>query len=363
MAQQGFDIRILGATVFDVAEGAEIFGGTWDKIREHQGKRVQIKDGPLTHDLLVTGSTQRGELLAREEFAWYQSYREAIRTFKPDIVYYYGGLPFDFLIADEARHAGAKVAFYLGNGNYRAARWHRDIDLIMTDTQATAELYAGRLGINVKPVGKFIDRRMVVASEHDRRHVLFVNPSYAKGGALVARLAILMEKRRPDIIFEVVQSRGGWDEVKDHAFRSHGEERRGLGNVIVTPLSADMRPIYGRARLLLVPSLWWESGGRVIVEALMNGIPAMITNKGGAPEVQSGAGPQICLHESLYEPPYTRLPADEALLALVEEIERIFDDENAYQAMSRQALHVAEVKHNLQRNAENLAATLRALVG
>jgi glycosyltransferase involved in cell wall biosynthesis len=363
LTAQGFDIRILGATVFDDKGGSKGLGKAWDRIRTQLGRLVEVDDGDLTHELLITGSTLRGEVRAMEEAAWFGYYRTILESWRPDIVYFYRGEPFDFLIADEAQHAGARVAFYLVNANYQTNRWHRDVDLVVTDTQATADLYAKRLGIAVKPVGTFIDVRRVVAPLHDRRHLLFVNPSFAKGGALVARLAILMESRRPDIKFEIVRGRGDWDEMLSHAFRSHDELPRVLDNVLVTPHSADMRPVYRRTRLLLAPSMWWESGSRVIVEALMNGIPAIVSVQGGSPEVQGGAGPQIRFPDFLHQSPYKRLPTDEALLPLIEEIERLYDDEEAYQSVSRQALHVAARDHDLHTNACGLASVLRALIG
>lgn len=362
LAAQGFDVRILGATVFDDEGGTKALGKAWDGIRTQLGRLVSLDDGDLTHELLVTGSTQRGEIRAMEEASWFRYYRTILESWRPDIVYYYGGQPFDYLIADEANRTGAKVAFYLANGNYQFDRWHRDVDLVITDTRATAGLYAKRLGIAVEPVGKFIDARLVVAPLHDRRHLLFVNPSFAKGGAMVARLAILMESCRPDIKFEIVRGRGNWKEMLDHAFCSHDEPLRMLANVLVTPQTADMRSIYGRTRLLLAPSMWWESGCRVVVEALMNGIPAIITAHGGLPEVQGGAGPQIRLSDFLHQSPYKRLPTDEALLPLIKEIERLYDDENAYQAVSRRALRVASRDHDLHKNARGLASILLALI-
>lgn len=363
LAGQGFEVRVLGASVFDDEGGARALGETWERIRAARGKLVSVEDGALAHELLVTGSTRRGQVLAMEEAAWFGRYCSVLESFRPDIVYYYGGQPFDTLIADEARRAGAKTAFYLANGNYARQRWHRDLDLVITDTRATAGLYRDRLGIAVAPMGKFIDPGPVVAAAHSRDRLLFVSATFEKGGAIVARLAILLEQRRPEIVFEVVRGRGDWDAMVAHAFACHGEPVRPLGNVVVTDNAVDMRPFYGRARLLLAPSLWWESGGRVIVEALMNGIPAIVTAAGGSPEVQGGAGPQFRLPEPLHEAPYKRLPADAALMPMVEEIERLYDDEPAYQALSRRALHVAARDHDLGANTRRLAERFRELVG
>lgn len=43
---------------------------------------------------------------------------------------------------------------------------------------------------------------------------------------------------------------------------------------------ADMRPFYARARLMLVPPLWFESFGMVCVEGFMNKVPTLASTNG-----------------------------------------------------------------------------------
>jgi len=45
-----------------------------------------------------------------------------------------------------------------------------------------------------------------------------------------------------------------------------------------------MRAAYGRSRLLLAPSRWVESWGRVASEAQISGLPVIATKSGGLPE-------------------------------------------------------------------------------
>jgi hypothetical protein len=94
----------------------------------------------------------------------------------------------------------------------------------------------------------------------------------------------------------------------------------------------------------------------------MNGIPVIVTASGGNPEMQAGAGLQITLPEALHLAPYQRLPSDDALEPVMREIERLFDDEDAYQALSYQALEVASRDHDLATNAHKLATAMRSLI-
>jgi glycosyltransferase involved in cell wall biosynthesis len=275
-------------------------------------------------------------------------------------VWFFGGLSVDRLIAAEAKRAGAATLAYLVNGNYRAKRWCRDVDMILTDSQATAGFYKDRLGIAVQPVGSFIRPEAVMAQDHTRRCLTFVNPKPEKGAYLVAQLALALETRRPDIPFEVVDSRAGsWDRVLARVRAALSLPGEGaLSNVTVTPATSDMRPVYGRARALLAPSLWWESGARVLAEAMLNGVPAVVTKRGGSPEMIGEGGIVLTLPEIYHEAPYTRLLAPQALEAVIGILTQIHDDEDGYGRMVAAARAAGRDLHDIARNTDRLVKTL-----
>ena len=359
---QGYEVRILGATVFDHASGATRLKDQWETIQARRGRMLTLVDGPLQHQLLVTGSTRRAELTAAEENRWFGTYQQVLDQFKPDLVFFYGGNAFDHLISAEARVRGIPSVFYLVNGNYHQTRWCRDVDLILTDTQATAGRYARELDCKATPIGKFIDPSRVVAQGHTRERILFVNPRLEKGVAIVIRLALLLEKRRPDIVFEVVESRGLWPNLLRQITTAMGHTRESLDNVVVTPNTDDMRPVYGRARLLLAPSLWWESGARVVVEAMLNGIPALITDYGGMAEFAGDAGIKLKLAAMYHEPPYTRVPTDEALEPLLVRLQTLYDDEAAYAELVSRAWRMGQTHHSQAGSTQRLLQALKPWV-
>ncbi|MEX0386709.1 glycosyltransferase [Spiribacter onubensis] len=331
--KRGYEIAVLGATIFDSPTGITRLKKHWEKIQKSRQTSVMINDGPLKHRLVKTKSTTRAQMTAEEEARWYQLYTKLLDQFKPDLVYYYGGRTLDLLIGDEAHARGIPVAAYLANGNYRGTRWCRDVDLILTDSHATAKMYKEQDGIDVTPIGPFIDPTYVVAEERDPQNVLLVNPSLAKGAAIVIRLAMMLEEERPDITFEVVQSRGNWEALLRQVTKQFGEERSKLRNVIVTPNTSDMRPIYGRAKLLLALSLWWESFGRVATEAQANAIPVMATNRGGLPEAIQHNGILIDLDADLHKPPYNKVPNESTMQKLKKHLLHILDDDPYYKKL------------------------------
>jgi glycosyltransferase involved in cell wall biosynthesis len=359
---RGYEIQILGTTQFDAPQGVAGLGSAWAEVKKNRGKTVKLVDGPLQHQLLVTGGTQRKDTTFHEMAQWHHLYTSALDTFQPDIVWYFGGHPIDFLIPDEARSRNIATAAYLVNGNYHGTRWCRDVDLIITDTQATADLYSERSGLTCTAVGTFIPPEQFVAKSHSRERVLFINPSPEKGAFLVAALAMALEKSRPDIQFEVVESRGNWSQIIQMLTAQHPEPRSQLSNVIVTPSTRDMRPVYGRARLLLTPSLWYESGARVVGEALLNGIPVIATDNGGLPDLLGGSGHLLRLPSSLHQAPYNKLPDQNTLNRICDLIARHFDDSAWYTTLCEQAHIAGRQRHSMDASTQRLSMALNQLI-
>jgi len=362
LAHRGWQVDVLGATVFDHPNGTSGFQGQWGAVREKQGSVVAVQDGPIQHKLLVTASTQREAMTSIEEGIWFALYEQILDQQKPDVLYYYGGQPFDYLIANEARRRGIPVAFYLANGNYHNTRWKDDIDLVLTDSQATADLYKERIGLNVQPLGTFIDPVQVVAPQHSRERLLFINPVPAKGAVWVVRLALWLEQHQPDLVLEVVESRGGWQDILRVTTRAMGHERDTLNNVVITPNSHDMRPIYSRAWLLLAPSLWWESAGRVIPEAMLNGIPVICTERGGMPEMVGSGGIVMRLNEKYYEQPWGVIPSEEEISQLGQCIVGLRQNPERYAQLVQEARRTCVLKHNMELNTDRLQSALQLLM-
>src|SRR5439155_14281467 len=73
-------------------------------------------------------------------------------------------------------------------------------------------------------------------------------------------------------------------------WRAQGFDVRQLGNVSVMANTDDPRAFYRVSKIVLMPSLWGESFGRVAAEAMINGIPVLGTARGALPETFEQAG-------------------------------------------------------------------------
>lgn len=101
-----------------------------------------------------------------------------------------------------------------------------------------------------------------------------------------------------------------------------------LPNVTFMHRVADVGEIYARTRLLLVPSLWEEAFGRVVIEAQSCGIPVLASRRGGLPESVGDGG--LCVAD------HTRAPA------WVAAIRSVLDDPGLYLELSARARAHAE---------------------
>lgn len=103
---------------------------------------------------------------------------------------------------------------------------------------------------------------------------VFVNPVPVKGVDFMVELA----KQMPSEKFLFV---GNWT----------GEIPQGLpSNVETCTRQNDMRVIWARAKGLLMPSLWEEAFGRIVLEAMSAGIPVVTSPRGGLPQTVGDGG-------------------------------------------------------------------------
>jgi glycosyltransferase involved in cell wall biosynthesis len=114
------------------------------------------------------------------------------------------------------------------------------------------------------------------SSENSRKYVTFINPIKSKGAEIFVKIANLM----PNQQFLVV---GG-------AYAGFIDKVKKLENVTYKPWLNDMREVYTNTEILLVPSIWEEPFGRVVLEAQINGIPVISSKRGGLPEAVGEGG-------------------------------------------------------------------------
>lgn len=113
--------------------------------------------------------------------------------------------------------------------------------------------------------------------------ITFINPIPEKGVELALKTAACL----PDLPFLFVE---GWPSREPGARENLLAALAPHPNITLAPRRHDMRSIYERTKILIVPSQWEEAFGRVAMEAQISGIPVLATRVGGLPESVGNGG-------------------------------------------------------------------------
>ena len=112
----------------------------------------------------------------------------------------------------------------------------------------------------------------------DRKRVLMINPCAAKGVSIFLELA----RRFSHVPFDALR---GWGTTP--------EDEAGLAalpNVTLLEHVPDIEDVLARCSVLLMPSLWYEGFGLIVMEAMLRGIPVVASDSGGLLEAKQGTG-------------------------------------------------------------------------
>jgi glycosyltransferase involved in cell wall biosynthesis len=263
---------------------------------------------------------------AAESAAFVGLFDRVARAFRPDVVVTYGGDPASTGAASRAKALGLRVVFTLRNFEYTAADPFRHCSAVVVPSETAARHYRAALGLDCAVVPGPIRWDRVRCDTHDPRFLTFVNPEPVKGVFWFARVARELGTRRPDIPILVVEGRGRVDWLG-----RCGLDLSGVGSVHRMRNTPDPRAFYRVSRVMLMPSLWRESFGRVPVEAAINGIPTIASTRGALPESLAGGG--FLLDIPAEFTPATRVPPGGADVAgWVALVEQLWDDPDFYAA-------------------------------
>ncbi len=347
LVARGFRAVALQATIFDSEQGGK---HVHEAGRQQPNKpiwRAHVEG--VEHLIVRTGHFQRRYMNCQEEETYMNLFRAELKFRRPDAVFLWGGLILERTVMREARDAGIPVVFYLVNPGYKDASVFGDVSLIITDTQATADLYRERHAFDCKVVGKFIDPRDVRPTvPHRPECITFINPSFEKGVSVFMPLARLAAREAPELRFLVVESRGKWA----NALAVLGFGPHDFPNVRVIGHQHDMRRVYASTRVVLLPSLWHESGARVIAESQINHIPVLASNTGGSAELIGGGGKVFDLRQEVRDKRGEACITVEELRPWIEELRRLWNDDTYYKATQQKVAEQADrfdIRHSVDR--------------
>ena len=237
-----------------------------------------------------------------------------------------------------AQRSGRRTRSARRRGRLRAAQLQLSrtapfatADAVIVPSRFAADYYRKALGLDCTVLPNLIDLGSRPGRGRDPRYVTFVNPSYEKGVYAFARIAD--ELGRAPARHPAPGRRGPGTEG---TLVDCGIDLRPHGNVFLMA-HTPTRAFWGVTRVCLMPSLWWENQPLVAVEAMVNGIPVIGSDRGGLPETLGAPG-SCCRLPDRFTPLTRELPTPEEVAPWVEAIIRLWDDPAWYAEQSRRAL-------------------------
>ncbi len=162
--------------------------------------------------------------------------------------------------------------------------------------------------------------------DHNREYISMLHPYSHKGVDLFLEIARKMPSRK----FLLLGGTGKEYRDKKPIFNS-------IPNLTLLPFQPDVRPIYARSRLVLVPSIWEEAFSRVIVEALASDVPVIAFDRGGMTEAGGKAAQYIQFNPN---------SVDDWISA----IESLDDPDRYNQCLINSRIHIEEYSEDLQKS-------------
>ncbi len=272
----------------------------------------------------------------RDFLAWLD---RTLDLFRPDVVVNFGGDRLSNAIRATVRRAGIAVVFPLHNLSYDV-RWpFDDVAAALVPSRFAADHYRRTIGLECAVIPNPVEFGRARATDHHPRYLTFVNPSPEKGVFVFARIADELARTRPDIPFLVVEARGS-----ERTLAECGLNLARNGNISLMTHTSDPRQFWGVTKLCLMPSLCMESQGLVAVEAMINGIPVIGSDRGALPETLGNGGIALPLPDRLT--PLTReLPTASQVTPWIKAIIDLWEDPS----------WLAERSHRAKREADRWA--------
>ena len=263
---------------------------------------------------------------------------QIVQAWAPTHLLTYGADPCVEPALEAGRALGAEIVTVIHAGGYTDRAYFRHTDRVLTHSGFMATYFRDAIGLRSTVLPPPMDWRGVVAPDRAPEFVTFINPAHRKGVIPFAALAIRLARERPDIPLLVVASGASADPLAlVPALAQHPA-------LLVCP-PRDPRDIYAVTKLLLVPTVVSEPFGRVAAEAMMNGIPPLVSDRGGLPEA-AGAGGLVLPLPLWLAGATDRLPTDAEMAPWFNAITRLWDDPGAYAAASAAAYQASDAMYN-----------------
>ncbi len=204
-----------------------------------------------------------------------------IKKRKIDLIISWGNLRLEEEIFKEAKKLGVKICFYLVNPSYLGKDFYLkdNADFVITDSNATKKLYKNFIKNKINVLPKCVEEIPIkVSNKNKSKNCLIINPSINKGLEPLINLSKKLYTIDPSISLWCVNGR---DQIIDDLKYLRYQINDLPKNIKILPACKDIQSLYDHVKVVLLLSIWHESGSRVIQESYAKGLPVICFNTGG----------------------------------------------------------------------------------
>ncbi len=201
---------------------------------------------------------------------FYSLLKKTIISFRPDIILTQLDCSQD--VIDIATKFNVKTIHFIHDHdplNFLPINKSGLISHIIFNSRNTSQHYKPFIKCNSSIIYPPIKLDDYICSKHERRFITMINPTISKGIKIFEAIAYNFPMER----FLAVK---GWKKPETSEYYP--------SNLELWDRQYDMKRVYSQTKILLVPSQWEETFGRIIPEAGINKIPIVASRIGGIPE-------------------------------------------------------------------------------
>ena len=300
LASNKHNVHCITSTISDSDEGYQHSKKVWDHYANKTKKRSSLiqrfVDSGVKHSLILTRNRDRGNLSNLEQELLYREAERIITSREStSCLISWGNLLLEEAFFRLAHENYFITCFYLTNPSFRGRKcWAlTNADMVACDSISTLNLYQNEIKhrgfLLPKPLEKS-KSQVSIKSRVQSKICLFVNPSIEKGLEPFLHLAKHLNNNYPEISLQCINTTGNL--LRDLDILQINIEDLPQNIQFVQP-TADKDKLYANARIVLLPSLWHESGSRLIAETRIRGIPLLAFKVGGNAEHLAGTPQDI----------------------------------------------------------------------
>ncbi|MDN4069611.1 glycosyltransferase family 4 protein [Paenibacillus vini] len=278
LAAKGHECRVISPAVsingFEELLAAQLRSGAIEVLENHPGEKLVIfKNGVISYTI-------------KEKFKVFPFIRSMIEQFSPDVT----------VVSEDNTHLLLETVLETGTRTIYLSHsqatlpfgpecfqedlpkigLYKRLDGVISVSRYLKEYFADYAGVDSEVIyfPSYGPGPFPFLASFDSKYITVINPSAIKGFSIFIGLARMM----PHLQFAAVPT---WATKEDEL-----EEMRSLPNITILKPADNINDIYKQTKVFLMPSLWGESFGQVVVEAMLRGIPVLASHVGGLPEAK-----------------------------------------------------------------------------